>query len=293
MAAGASTVSVDGHDIKITNMTKVLYPETGTTKGEVLSYYAAIAIPLIAHARQRPATRKRWPDGVAAQPFFEKNLPSHAPDWVETTTLEHSDRDVRYPMINDTATLLWLVQQAALELHVPQWKAAPQTTSRHEAAPDRLVLDLDPGPPAGLEECCEVALAARAALAADGLDAFPVTSGSKGMQLYAYVGDRDDITDTSEYAKALAEQLGKQLPKLVISHMTRADRARKIFVDWSQNSSAKTTITPYSLRGRDHPTAAAPRTWDEVEAGGLTQLRFSEVLERFDDAGDLLELLLP
>ena len=291
MASQGNTIKVDGHEIKVTNLDKILYPETGTTKGEVLSYYAAIAAPFVTHARQRIATRTRWPDGVTAQPFFEKNLPPHAPAWIPKAKLRHGDRDVTYPLINNTATLLWLVQGAALEMHVPQWIYSAR--AKESPRPDRLVLDLDPGPPAGLDECSEVALAARELVHADGLELFPVTSGSKGMQLYAHVGDRPDLGDTSDYAKTLAQRLAEALPKLVISHMTRADRPNKIFVDWSQNSLSKTTIAPYSMRGREHPTVAAPRAWAEVEAGGLKHLLFGEVLSRYEDSGDLLTLPEP
>ena len=281
-------VRVDGHEIKITNLDKVLYPKTGTTKGEVLNYYARIAPLLIKYAHDRPATRTRWPDGVEAESFFEKNLPKHTPEWVPRAKIAHSDRDVYYPLINNTATLMWLVQGAALELHIPQWTYG--TKSKKQWRADRLVIDLDPGPPAGLAECCEVAVIARDLLSDEGLELFPVSSGSKGMQLYASVEDHPEITNTNEYAKAFAQRLAELMPNKVIAHMTRADREGIVFLDWSQNNGAKTTIAPYSMRGREDPNVAAPRTWDEVESGDIEQLRFDSVLERIESIGDVFGL---
>lgn len=288
MADPGTHVTVDGREIKITNLQKVLYPKTGTTKGEVLNYYANVAEVFIKYAHDRPATRKRWPDGVEDQSFFEKNLPKHTPDWVERAKIAHSDRDVYYPLINETSTLIWLVQGAALELHIPQWTYAGKSKKAWRA--DRLVIDLDPGPPAGLSECCEVAVVARDLLADEGLELFPVTSGSKGMQLYASVEDHPNIKETNQYAKEFATRLAQLMPDKVIAHMTRADRKGIVFLDWSQNNPSKTTIAPYSMRGREEPNVAAPRTWEEVESGEISQLRFDEVLERLDSMGDVLEL---
>lgn len=280
-----SSLTVDGHEFRVTNLDKVLYPATGTTKHDVLSYYAAVADVFISHARNRIATRKRWPDGVERDPFFEKNLPSHAPDWIMRATLPHSKRDVTYPLVNDTATLLWLVQGAALEIHTPQWCWDVETNERRRA--DRLVVDLDPGPETGLAECCEVALVARDLLAADGLhDVVAVTSGSKGMQLYASLRELAP-PDANQYARLLAQRLAQSLPELAIYTMARSERVGKVFVDWSQNNPAKTTIAPYSMRGRQHPTVAAPRTWEEVRGRQLSQLSYSEVLERLASEGDL------
>ncbi len=291
MAKAQTQLQVDGHDIAITNLEKVLYPATGTTKGEVLAYYATVAPALIPHARSRPATRRRWPDGVLEQSFYEKNLPSHAPDWIARAKITHRSRVVQYPLINNQATLIWLVQGAALELHTPQWIYEAEHAG--PAAPDRLVIDLDPGAPAGLVECAEVALAARELLEADGVEAIPVTSGSKGLQLYAAVTGVAELTDTNQYANALAQRLADQLPEQVISHMARSDRAGKVFVDWSQTNQGKTTIAPYSLRGRLTPTVAAPRSWDEIAAGDLSQLDYREVMDRLDKFGDLLTIVEP
>lgn len=291
MAPGDRHLKVDGHDIRISNLSKVLYPSTGTKKNDVLHYYAAVAPLLIRHASGRPATRKRWPDGVDSTSFFEKNLPTYAPDWISTATLQHSDRLVQYPLINNTATLLWLVQGAALELHVPQWQYDLDQDRRLKS--DRIVIDLDPGEPAGLAECCQVALVARDLLHADGLpDVYPVTSGGKGMHLYATL-TTSDLSDSNAYAREFAQRLTAELPDLALDKMAKAQRSGRVFIDWSQNNPAKTTITPYSMRGRQYPTVAAPRTWDEISQGAedqssLTQLTYQQVLERVQSIGDLL-----
>jgi bifunctional non-homologous end joining protein LigD len=294
------TVQVEQRLLTLRNLEKVLYPATGTTKAEVLAYYTAVAEVMLPHVRGRPATRKRWPDGVAGQSFFEKNLPNGTPDWVRRVRLpvpgSQRDREtIVYPLVDDLATLVWLANLAALELHVPQWTAEPAPDDRNEqgtaAEPNRLVIDLDPGPPAGLEECTEVAFAVRERLTADGLTCFPVTSGGKGMQLYAIVPGEAGLTDAEAVvgcAKSLAESLSRAMPKLVVSRMTKTLRPGKVLLDWSQNNPAKTTIAPYSLRGRELPTVAAPRTWDELEAGGLTQLDHTEVVARVQSDGDLL-----
>ncbi len=229
-------------------------------------------------------TRKRWPNGVEQSSFFEKNLPAGTPDWVSRVTIHHmgarsgrGERDLDYPLVDDTATLVWLAQGGALELHVPQWRIDP--ASGAPAEPDRLVIDLDPGPPAGLDACCEVALVARQMLQSQGLDLHPVTSGSKGMQLYATLPPTtergvevlDRAGSVAEYAYALAQALERTLPDLVVSQMSRALRPGRVFVDWSQNNPAKTTIVPWSLRGLSSPTAAVPVPWTDVERGGLRQ----------------------
>ena len=287
-------VRVDDHVLKLSNLHKVLYPATGTTKGEVLDYYARVAPLILRHIGRRPVTRKRWPDGVASEPFFEKNVPRGTPDWVPTVTIatpgSSQGRDsVTFPLVEDLATLTWLVNLAALELHVPQWQVGPRGAVR---MPDRLVVDLDPGAPAGLRECAELALLVRDRLAQDGLRAVPVTSGSKGLQLYAAVSGRQDADMLRRYAKRLAEELTRQHPRLVLAIMTRAARPGKVLLDWSQNHAAKTTICPYSMRGREHPNVAAPRAWHEIEdMDRLRQLSYSEVLDRLDGNGDLAEEL--
>jgi len=286
--ASAQLVTVDGRHLKLTRLEKVLYPEAGTTKAEVLDYYARIAPTLLPYLADRPVTRLRWPDGTNSKPFFEKNAPSHTPDWIRTVVLPTpgSSRNLetlRFPFIEDTAALIWAANLAALELHVPQW-AVGVRGGVHE--PNRLVIDLDPGPPAGLAECASVALLIRERFAADGLEAVPVTSGSKGMQLYVGLAGTQSSAVVIRYVKRLAESLARDHPELVVAKMAKVLRPGKVFLDWSQNNPAKTTICPYSLRGRAQPWVAAPRAWDEVEAGGLQQLTASEVLDRVADRSD-------
>jgi bifunctional non-homologous end joining protein LigD len=285
VTSGDSTaVRVGGRTLRLTNLDKVLYPATGTTKGEVVSYYAEVAPALLPLVEGRVATRKRWPDGVGAESFFEKNLPRGTPEWVRRVTLEHSDRDVDYPVIGDLATLTWVAQQGTLEIHVPQWRTDRAASRRGERVPDRLVVDLDPGEGVGLAECVEVALHAREDLHArditKGAEPVAVTSGSKGLQLYVPLTGRRTSEQVSELAHELALAWERAMPTLVVSQMKKELRRKKVLVDWSQNNAAKTTVAPYSLRGRERPTAAAPRTWAELEEGDVQQLLFTEVLDR-------------
>lgn len=297
------TVDVEGRMLTLVNLEKVMYPRTGTTKGEVLSYYASVAPVLLPHLADRAVTRIRWPHGTGDSSFFEKNTPGNTPSWVRTVTVPTSgsrsssreEGELTFPVIDSLATLTWLVNLASLELHVHQW-----TVNRRGRVlnPNRLVIDLDPGEPAGLGECAEVALLVRARLAVDGLDCVPVTSGSKGLHLYAGLDARRTHTEVRDYAKKIAAELESDQPALVVSQMTKARRGGKVFLDWSQNTGAKTTISPYSLRGRELPMVAAPRTWAEVEAGAgdplaLEQLRFEEVLKRVGEFGDLFTLDSP
>ncbi|MEN2737294.1 ATP-dependent DNA ligase [Microbacterium sp. X-17] len=291
VAEDTETVSIDGHRLRLTNLDKVMYPETGTTKADVIGYYSAIAEVMIPHTRDRIATRKRWVHGVGTpehpgEVFFQKNLdPASTPGWVKQRTITHKTSANTYPLVNDRATLVWLAQIASLELHVPQWRVGRGET-RHN--PDRLVLDLDPGDGATLQDCAEVARLARAILADMGLDPLPVTSGSKGIHLYAPL----DGSQTSDQVSAVAHELARALeadhPDLVVSDMKKALRAGKVLVDWSQNNGAKTTIAPYSLRGRFRPTVAAPRTWRELASKDLRHLEYTEVLERVKRRGDPL-----
>ncbi|MCU1583488.1 MAG: ATP-dependent ligase [Microbacteriaceae bacterium] len=281
---------VGGHRIALTNLDKVLYPSTGTTKRDVLAYYAEIASVLLPHAANRPATRKRWPHGVgtAEEPgmmFFQKNLDRSTPKWVTRRSIEHSDHANEYPLVNDEATLIWLAQIAALEIHVPQWQFGRTGAQRN---PDRLVLDLDPGEGAGLAECVEVATLVRSILGDMGLEAMPVTSGSKGIHLYAALDGKQTSDQVSAVAHELARALEADHPDLVVSDMKKALRGGKVLLDWSQNNPNKTTIAPYSLRGRLEPTVAAPRTWRELSAKDLTQLDYREVLRRVKRRGDPL-----
>ena len=273
--------------VKLTNPDKVLYPATGTTKAEVFDYYVSIAEVMIPHIAGRAATRKRWPNGVDEPSFFEKQLASSAPAWLDRESVTHRSGTTTYPIIHTVEGLAWIGQQAALEVHVPQWrfvdgKPGPAT---------RLVFDLDPGDGVTMPLLCEVAAAVRDLMSDIGLTTYPLTSGSKGLHLYAPLADPVSSRGAVVLAKRVAQQLEKAMPKLVTSTMTKSVRTGKVFLDWSQNSASKTTIAPYSLRGREHPTVAAPRTWEEIEDPRLRHLRFDEVLERIAKDGDLLEPL--
>ena len=288
--ADVTRVEVAGRRLRLTSLDKLLFPATETTKGEVLSYYAQVADVLLPHLARRPLTRVRWPHGTADQSFFEKNLPSGAPSWLSLVKVD----DVTYPMVDDLAQLTYLVNLNSIELHVPQWRVDDAGTRQN---PDRLVIDLDPGAPAGLRECAQVALMVRERLDELGLDLYPVTSGSKGMQLYATIPGDLTSDQTRDLAQQLAQELTKQHPELVVWKMTKSLRPGKVFLDWSQNVAAKTTICPYSLRGKETPTVAAPRTWDEIEQGAeapdsLQQLQLDEVLDRLEACGDPLTALL-
>lgn len=279
------TVRIGGRRLRLSNLDKVLYPETGTTKGEVIDYYSRIAPRLLPHVAGRPVTRKRWPDGVGTdsdpgEPFFAKALEPGAPAWVRRFPIDHSSGSKDYPLVDDLPTLVYLAQVASLELHVPQWRFSPDGERQN---PDRLVLDLDPGPGVGLAECAEVARWARAILRDIGLDPLPVTSGSKGIHLYAHLDGRSSSDAARAIAKELARAIEADHPDLVVSQMSRSARPGKVFIDWSQNNGSKTTIAPYSLRGRSRPTVAAPRTWDELDDPGLGHLLFDEVLSRIGD----------
>ncbi len=255
-----ASVLVEGRKLKLTSLDKLMYPATETTKGEVLSYYAQVGPVLLRHLAARPVTRVRWPHGTGDQSFFEKNLPSGAPSWLPRVKVD----DVTYPMVDDLAQLTYLVNLNSIELHVPQWRV---DEDGERLNPDRLVIDLDPGAPAGLAECATVALLVRERLGALGLDLFPVTSGSKGMQLYAALPGELTSDQVRDLTQQLAQELTKRHPDLVVWKMTKSLRPGKVFLDWSQNVAAKTTICPYSLRGKLTPTVAAPRTWEEVETG--------------------------
>ena len=293
-------VEVDGRHLTLVNLEKVMYPRTGTTKGEVLNYYARVAPVMLPHLADRAVTRIRWPNGTSEQSFFEKNVPGGTPSWVRTVTVPTTgsrtqsgeEGELTFPVIDSLASLTWLVNLASLELHVHQWTVSRAGKPRN---PNRLVIDLDPGEPAGLGECAQVALLVKDRLEQDGLECVPVTSGSKGLHLYAGLDRKRTYEEVRDYAKGIAEELQAEHPKLVLSQMTKSRRSGKVFLDWSQNTGAKTTISPYSLRGRELPMVAAPRTWAEVEAGAddplaLEHLRFEEVLERVEDDGDLFTI---
>lgn len=290
MATGAQTVEIDGRRVRLTNLDKVLYPATGTTKGEVIDYYARIAPALLPHVAHRPVTRKRWPEGVDHPPFFAKALEQGAPSWLPRFPIDHSSGTKEYPLVEEPAALVYLAQVASLELHVPQWRFDGDGTRLN---PDRLVLDLDPGPGVGLAECAEVARWCRTILADLGMEPLPVTSGSKGIHLYAPLDGRRTSDEISAFAKELARALEADHPDLVVSQMSKAARPGRVFLDWSQNNGSKTTIAPYSLRGRDEPTAAVPRTWAELDDPDLRHLQLGEVLARMGDHDDPLAPLAP
>jgi bifunctional non-homologous end joining protein LigD len=273
--------------VLLTNPDKVLYPATGTTKAEVFDYYVNIAEVMIPHIAGRAVTRKRWPNGVDEPSFFEKQLASSAPDWLERGTIVHKSGTTTYPIVDTVEGVAWLAQQASLEVHVPQWRfvdgdVGPAT---------RIVFDLDPGEGVTMRQLCEVAHEVKELMSDIGLTTYPLTSGSKGLHLYAPLEQPVSSQGAVVLAKRVAQQLEKAMPKLVTSTMTKSLRTGKVFLDWSQNNASKTTIAPYSLRGREHPMVAAPRTWDEIADPKLRHLRFDEVLKRVDKQGDLLSEL--
>jgi bifunctional non-homologous end joining protein LigD len=286
------TVEVDGHNLALSNLNKVLYPAAGFTKAQVIDYYQRIAPALLPYIAGRPVTIKRYPDGVDGKFFFQKNAPAH-PDWVPTARIPSpgstkSREELDYILGGDLPTLIWAANLAALELHAPMWRY-PEI-----GKPDFLVFDLDPGAPATIVECCEVAMLLRPLLADRGLDPVAKTSGGKGLQLYAAVSGVTS-EQTSDLAKELAEQLEDEHPELIVSRMTRALRPRKVLIDWSQNNAAKTTVAPYSLRAREEPTVSTPVTWTEVEScRQASDLKFTadDVLDRVARCGDLFAAAL-
>lgn len=289
-----SSVEIQGRNLKLSNLEKVLYPATGFTKKDVIDYYARIAPALLPHLHGRALTRKRYPDGVDGEPFFEKNAPMHKPDWVRTAPIwsRHNRRTVNYILADDLATLIWLANLAALELH-PSLALATDIE-----CPTVMVFDLDPGPPANIVQCCQVAKWLREIFEHLGLESFPKTSGSKGMQLYVPLNTPTTYEKTKLFSHALAQLLEQEHPELVVSDMKKNLRTGKVFVDWSQNDEHKTTIAVYSLRAREHPTASTPVSWDEVEKtlkkkdASLLVFESSDVVKRFEKMGDLFEPVL-
>ena len=290
-------VRVDGRQLHVSNLEKVLFPEVSFTKAQVIDYYVRIAPVLLPHLSGRPVTFTRWPDGVEGQAFFEKNSARHAPDWVRTVTVpspgsSRGRETLEMVVLETVADLAWAANLAALELHVPQWQVGSR---RQPTLPDLLVLDLDPGPDAGILECCEVADRLRRRLVDDGLDPVVKTSGSKGVQVYAPIRVRDR-EHPSRYAKALAQELSAETPDRVVWRMEKVLRPGKVLIDWSQNNPAKTTVAPYSLRARPDAPVSAPIGWDEVEAvldgadPGSLRFRTEDVLARVEDYGDLFDI---
>ncbi|MBW3650933.1 MAG: non-homologous end-joining DNA ligase [Actinobacteria bacterium] len=283
-----SLVDIGGHQLKLSNLDKVLYPAAGFTKGEVIDYYVRIAPVAVPHYAGRPMTLKRYPNGVEDKFFFEKNCPSHRPSWMTTapTWSRHSKRTIEFCLIDSTAALVWTANLAALELHPSLSRAEPLDR------PTMVVFDLDPGPPADIRKCCEVACHLRDLFDHLGLQSFPKTSGSKGLQVYVPLNTPatyEDAGGTKPFALAVAQLLERQHPELVVSNMAKELRTNKVLVDWSQNDESKTTIGVYSLRAREHPTVSTPVTWDEVAGADPDALRFTagDVVDRVERLGDL------
>lgn len=295
--ASSRIVEVDGRELKLTNLDKVLYPKAGFTKGEVVDYYARVADAMIPHLRGRAVTLRRFPEGVddLDSAFFEKRCPKHRPKWVKTTTVvagPHAGK-IDFCVCDSRATLAWMAQLAAIELH------PSLSLGRAPTRPTVLAFDLDPGPPADVLDCCRVALRLRELFDHFGVESFPKTSGSKGMQVYVPLNTKKVSYETTKpFAKAIAQLLEKQTPDQVVSKMKKVEREGKVFVDWSQNHRSKTTIAVYSLRARERPTVSTPLTWDEVihasEKEDADSLVFEadDVLERVKEKGDLFAPVL-
>jgi bifunctional non-homologous end joining protein LigD len=289
MASKAVEVEVEGRTLKLSNLDKVLYPAVGFTKGQVIDYYTRIAPVLLTHLRDHPLTLKRYPNGVDEKFFYEKQAPSHRPDWVKTVPVVARERTIDFTLANDLPTVVWLANLADLELHTSL------SLAKDIERPTTLAFDLDPGPPATIVECADVALLLRELFESWELESFAKSSGSKGMQLYVPLNTKVSYDDTKPFAKALAELLAKRHPDLVVSSQKKELRKGKVLVDWSQNDEHKTTICVYSLRAREHPTVSTPLTWDEVEK--LAKSRDPDsavfdsdaVLKRVDKHGDLFE----
>jgi bifunctional non-homologous end joining protein LigD len=285
-------VEVEGRRLKLSNLDKILYPAVGFTKGAVIDYYTRVAPVLLPHLRGRPLTLKRYPDGVEGEYFYEKQCPSHRPDWVHTAPIRANGKEINFCIADDLPTLVWTSNLADLELHTSL------SLAKDIKRPTIMVFDLDPGAPAAILECVTVGLWLHAALGELGLESFPKTSGSKGLQVYVPLNTPVTYDDTKPFAHALAKLLEKEHPELVVSSQKKELRKGKVLVDWSQNDDFKTTVCVYSLRARERPTASTPLSWDEVESahnsGNTDSLTFDSeaVLDRIDRRGDLFEPVL-
>jgi bifunctional non-homologous end joining protein LigD len=281
--AAGTQVTVGGHTLSLSNLDKVLWPATGFTKGQLIDYYARVGEVMVRHVRGRPITLRRWPNGVDAASFYEKNCPSHRPPWINTVRMG----DVSYCLLDEAATLVWTANLASIELH-PSLATTPDLES-----PTAVVFDLDPGPPADVLTCARVALLVRDLFDHLGLRLWPKTSGSKGLQLYLPLNSGATYAETKPFAHAVARLLERNHPKLVLSEMDRSRRKEKVFIDWSQNTASKTTVAVYSVRALAEPSVSTPVTWDELDdalaSGDAARLRFGpdQVLERVRDLGDL------
>jgi bifunctional non-homologous end joining protein LigD len=289
-----STIEVQGKQLKLSNLEKVLYPAAGFTKQQIIDYYVRIAPAMLPHLAGRPLTRKRYPNGVDEEFFYEKNAPQHRPDWVKTAPIwsEGNHRMVHYILANDLPTLVWLANLAAIELH-PSLALAQDV-----ASPTMMVYDLDPGPPANIVQCCQVGLWLREIFDHFKLQSFPKTSGSKGLQIYVPLNRPTKYEFTKTFARALAQLLEQEHRDMVVSDMKKSLRTGKVFVDWSQNDEHKTTVAVYSLRARERPTVSTPVTWEEVEQclkkkdATLLVFEAQQVVGRVEKKGDLFAPLL-
>jgi bifunctional non-homologous end joining protein LigD len=295
--ATSRQVEVEGRELKLTNLDKVLYPKVGFTKGEVVDYYARVGAAMVPHLSGRAVTLRRFPEGVEDldSAFFEKRCPKHRPKWVKTTSVVAGPNagKIDFCVCDGLPTLIWMAQLAAIELH------PSLSLGRAPTRPTVLAFDLDPGPPADVVDCCRVAIRLRDMFGHFGVQSFPKTSGSKGLQVYVPLNDKKVSYDTTKpFAKAIAQLLEKQTPDKVVSKMKKVEREGKVFVDWSQNHRSKTTIAVYSLRARERPTASTPVTWEEVEAvadsgdGSTLVFESGAVLERIETHGDLFAPVL-
>ncbi|WP_083763764.1 non-homologous end-joining DNA ligase [Candidatus Korobacter versatilis] len=288
------TVEIEGRQLTLSNLDKVLYPAAGFTKGQVIDYYARIAPVLLPHLKGRPLTMKRYPNGVNGMFFYEKNCPEHRPDWVQTTPVwsEGNNKTMNYCLAQDLATLVWAANLADLELH------PSLSLGKEIMRPTFIVFDLDPGPPADIVLCCQVGLWVREIFKSLGLESCAKTSGSKGLQIYVPLNTAVTYDQTKPFAHELARLLERQHPSVVVSDMKKSLRTGKVLVDWSQNDDHKTTICVYSLRAKDQPTVSTPVSWDEVESclkkkdAKLLVFTSDQVLERVSKKGDLFEPVL-
>jgi bifunctional non-homologous end joining protein LigD len=292
--SNSQSIEIEGRQLSLTNLDKVLYPATGFTKGQVIDYYARIAPVLVPHLAGHPLTLKRYPGGVDQEFFFEKNATKHRPDWIKTTPIwsEGNQRTVNYILANDLATVVWMANLAAIELH-PSLSLA-----KDMQCPRAMVFDLDPGQPANIIQCCQVGIWLRQVFDHFGLQSFPKTSGSKGLQIYVPLNTATNYEATKSFAHALARLLEDQHRDLVVSDMKKQLRVGKVLVDWSQNDEHKTTIGVYSLRAREHPTVSTPVQWEEVEQtlkkkdASLLVFEAGQVLKRVEKMSDLYAPLL-
>jgi bifunctional non-homologous end joining protein LigD len=294
MSSSEQIVEIGGRKLKLTNLDKVLYPAAGFTKGQIIDYYARIAPVLVPHLKNRPLTLKRYPGGVNEEFFFEKNATKHRPDWVKTVPIwsHGNQRDVNYILANDLPTLVWVANLASIELH-PSLSYADDIM-----CPRQLVFDLDPGSPANIVQCCQVAMWLRSIFEHFGLESFPKTSGSKGLQIYVPLNTNTSYDETKPFAHAMARLLENEHRDMVVSDMKKAIRTNKVFVDWSQNDEHKTTVSVYSLRARERPTVSTPVTWEEVahtlkkKDAGLLVFESDQVLARVEKMGDLFATVI-